>query len=1302
MNNEGEIMRHQLAAISVCIALTASLAMGQVTTGRLFGTVSDAQGAAIPGAKVAVTGSSTGQSFETSTNERGDWSVASVSTGVYKVSVSLAGFKSSVVQNVKVDAAVPARVNVTLEVGGVSETVEVSSGAEALQTATATVSSTLVGRQINEMPFTSQRNALDLIVTQIGTATPGTPRTSSINGLPKGSLNITLDGVSIQDNLLKSSDGFFANIQPKSDSVEEVTLSTAGSGAESLGEGAAQVKFVTKAGTNDWHGGASWSVRNDVFNSNYYFNTIDHLKRDRIDLNQVGARLGGPIRRNKAFFFVSDEEFRLPQTYTTPNQTVLTSDALNGLFTYKDTTGAIKQVNLYNLAAAKNPSLPATVRPYATTPDPIVSGILSKINTAVSSGQGTLTSRATPSLNDYNRSNFIFQTPGKNKRRFFTTRLDYNITDKHHVEFVYNFQYYNSKPDGVNGILPIYPGSGTVLGQPASGGIFRENSSGVLALRSTLSAHLTNEIRAGIGSVGNSLFRSEIVPALFSQWNGYAPTLNYVTNPFNSSTQSRRNTPARTVNDNLNWAQGSHLLNFGGTFTQVNSWQSSQGSALVPGVSFALATGDPANTGATSLFTAANFPNSTSTDLSNAGSLYALLTGRVSTFTRSVAEDEKTHQYRAGPLVDRNRQREFGLYLQDSYRFKPSLTINYGVRWDVQFPFVNLNSTYSYAGGPAGLYGVSGAGNLFKPGVLTGSIPQFLPVTSEQGTFKTHWKQYSPSLGLAYKLPKSGFKPLEWITGGNSVLRAAYSIATVREGMNVPISLWGSNQGPSYSTSISPSTFPEIFGPAGSVWFRDPSLPARTAPSTPSYPIAVSPGNSLNDFDPNLRQAYVQSWTLSFQREIAQNTVLDVRYVANHAVGLWRQYNLNEVNIFENGFLDEFKVAQANLALARQSNPTSTQFAGLAGQKPLSIITTALGLNSDTTTATQLLQGQAGALANAIAFNSTRMANLTNAGYASNFFVVNPTVLGGGAFMVANGGGSSYNALQVELTKRFSHGLLAQGGYAWSKALTNMDASSSSVFNQPSTLRDPRHDRGPSPWDLRHGFKFNAIYELPFGSGRKYLADFQNPVVKRAIEGWELTAVTRVQSGSPAYLRSTRQTFNSASAQSSSGDAGVVLHGLTASQLQDLVAIRKDPSGSVYYLPPDLLRNTYAAFEINGQSLSSLDRNAPYIGPPETPGQLGNRIYLYGPWQQYWNLGVVKKTKIGESSNIEFRASFQNAFNNANFLLGGAGNDVNTLSVAATGTPPFGQTRSAYRDFTVSGTNDPGGRIIEFTLRINF
>src|SRR5207248_624308 len=130
-----------------------------------------------------------------------------------------------------------------------------------LQTATAAVTNTVTGRQIVELPFAS-RNSVELLVTQPGTQTPTNPRSSSINGLPKGALNITMDGMNTQDNLLKSSDGFFSYIMPSQDAVEEITLTTSASGVDSTSQGAAQIKFVTRSGSNGFHGGAVWQHRN--------------------------------------------------------------------------------------------------------------------------------------------------------------------------------------------------------------------------------------------------------------------------------------------------------------------------------------------------------------------------------------------------------------------------------------------------------------------------------------------------------------------------------------------------------------------------------------------------------------------------------------------------------------------------------------------------------------------------------------------------------------------------------------------------------------------------------------------------------------------------------------------------------------------------------------------------------------------------------------------------------------------------------------------------------------------------------
>lgn len=1288
--------------------LLAADAFAQVSTaGRLIGTVTDAQGAVVSNAQINIKSNETQTQFTATTNKEGAWTLPSVSPGSYTVTIIAPGFKTTVVQNVNVDVGQPTAVNATLETGGVNDQVVITGGGEVLQTTSATVSSTITGRQISELPF-STRDAMQLVLVLPGTQTPGTPRSSSINGLPKGSLNITIDGINVQDNLLKSSDGFFTATQAKADAVAEVSLSTATPGAESGGQGSAQVRFVTKSGTNEWHGGGFWQHRNTALNSNYYFNNIDRLPRDRILLNQAGGNVGGPILKDKVFFFVNYEEFQLPQTYPAA-RTLLTPRARQGFYTYRDSAGAVREINLFEKAAAANAALPATVRPYATTVDPTIAGILDAFNAGAAKG-GTIIERISRA-SDYNRNDFNFQTPGQNVRRFPTLRLDWNMTEKHHLEFVYNFQYYNSNPDAVNGQLPVVPGTGVVLGQEPTGSIRRGVFSGAIAVRSTLTGNLVNEVRGTLGQGGTVLFSGEMSPGLFTPWRGYAFSFPFTSNPQTRQTQSRRHTPVWTFYDNLTWTQGSHSWGFGAAFTHIKSFQESFGAQLIPTAVLGTASGDPINTGATGIFTPGNFPGSTAAQRSEAAALYAQLTGRVTQITRTASLDPKTKQFAYQPFRDINYQRELGLYAQDSWRARPSLTLNYGVRWEIDFVPYNSNGVYTTAGYES-VFGVSGVGNLFKPGTFANTaLPQFQLVTPDAKPYETSWRDFAPSFGLAWTVPTLDNKWLKraFGDGGQTVVRGGYSIAYVREGFNTFHNMWGANEGPTLTLTTNSTTNntqyfvgPGNFRGAGSVLFRDQTLPSAPLPGNTTFPITAGFGTDFNEWTPNLRMGYVQSWSFGVQRELTKDMAIEVRYVGNHGTKLWRQYQLNEVNIFENGFLNEFKIAQENLRLARLANPASNNFgsqANVAGTRPIPIISTALGTTNDATYATTVSRGLAGSLANTIAFNNTFMGRLMNANLipfttlpggtrVSNFFIVNPLATAG-SFLVTNDGNTTYNALQVELRRRLSKGLLIDGSYTFAKSLTNMFASSSSVFSQPRSLRFPGYDKGLSPWDVRHAFKINGIYELPFGPGRYFLGGARG-FIGKALEGWQVGGVARIQSGTTLLLTSGRATLNSQ-------DSGVALRNLTRRQLQKMIEIRKTPNGLVYWLPQSLIDNSLAAFEVGGKTLNDLKLNEPYIGPPTTSGEFGERVFLQGPWQQKIDLNILKRTRVTERVNVEFRAQFLNAFNIANFFIGGLG-DVSTGGIGA----QFGQTRVAYRDITVSGTNDPGGRLIEFQLRINF
>lgn len=210
--------------------LLFQIAVQAQTTGSISGAVTDPNGAYVPGANIVIKGEG-GQEFKAVSSAAGTYSIPAIQNGTYTVTVSVSGFKTSTVTNVKVDVGTPRTVDVRLELGNVGEVVEITSGAEVLQAQTATVGSSVTGRQIIETPIAS-RDALDLVGMMPGTNTVGAPRRSSINGLPKGSISITIDGVDVQDNLLRSSDGFFTYVRPRVDAIEEVTVSTAAGGAE--------------------------------------------------------------------------------------------------------------------------------------------------------------------------------------------------------------------------------------------------------------------------------------------------------------------------------------------------------------------------------------------------------------------------------------------------------------------------------------------------------------------------------------------------------------------------------------------------------------------------------------------------------------------------------------------------------------------------------------------------------------------------------------------------------------------------------------------------------------------------------------------------------------------------------------------------------------------------------------------------------------------------------------------------------------------------------------------------------------
>lgn len=1344
------------------LAICGLPVLGQ-TTSSLTGTVTDPTGAVVPGASVVVKNNETGQEYTAKTNDDGVFTIPSLATGMYTATISVKNFKQAKVTEIKIDVGKPSSIAVALEIGSQAETVTIVGGGELLQTQTATIGTTLSGRQITDIP-TASRDALDLVLALPGTTTPGRPRTSSVNGLPKGALNITLDGVNVQDNSLKSSDGFFTYIRPRTDAMAEVTISTSNPGAESSSEGAVQIKFVTQGGSNDYHGGGYWYHRNPALNANYWFNNRDlaadpvtgKAPQQRIILNQFGFKVGGPISvpkvfsgKDRAFFFVNYEEYRLPEKSSPRTRTLLTTDAASGIFKFNTTNTAyasappagvtctasgatrVCSVNVLTMAAAAG---------LTSTIDPTIGTLLGSMRSAAQSVNAVFASPAgSPNINQ-----FTFFNIGGQIRRFPTVRLDANLGKNHHLENVSNYQQFDGVVDFLNNVDPAFPDF------PNHGSQTSNRFSNTSAWRWTITPNIVNEARFGLTG-GTVFFFGEVTPAQFSNQGGISLNVNGalgITNATVTTGPSRRNTPVKQFNDNLNWVTGNHSINFGINTTRINSWSVS--STVVPTAGFGISStlaGDAA------AFAAFSSLNATVAQQGAAATFYAGLVGRISSITRVAALNENTLKYTLqGELVARGQQTEYGLYGQDTWRVRPNLTLTGGLRWEVQGPYSSLNDTLAQVS-YAGIFGESGEGNLFKPGTLTGTPTTFTQFSQGLSSWKTQYNNFAPSVGFSWS-PNFKSNMLKKALGesGQTVLRGGFSMAYVREGIATFSSILVGNPGLSLSATqnITGTPYPLTFGnllrnglPAG------PSSPPL--PGAPTFPNTGLITDGANVFNPNLKTGYVESWSMGIQREINKDNVFEFRYIGNRGHKLWRQVDLNETNVFENGFLNEFRLAQgnalANLAAGRfgcaaNQNPCAAanrtvtfayfgpgtgtsplpillgHFTGLtpagagnaANYNPASAIQTAFGSLFANTTLSAALNplnpnpgggrccaGFAGTLAST-ANEATFAANRVAAGIPYNFWVVNPGKRGG-AFIVENNFQTWYDAVTVEFRRRMADGLLLQANYTFGKALVNGYASNSDLFDQPATLRDYHLRKNVAPFDITQAFKTNFIYELPFGRGKMFMSDAHG-LLNGLLGDWTFNGNVRIQSGSPFSL----------------GNVQVV--GMTVKDLQNMVGVyRSQPNSDgsantreVYSLPADVRLNTFRAnnttFTAAGPVYTQGAPTGAFLAPAGFgncqqgyPGQCGyNNLVLKGPAFFRFDLSLSKRIRFTERMNLEMRAEALNAFNNINWLIGSASNDVNTLG--GLGAATFGRYTAAYQD--ISTTNDPGGRLVQLVLRLNF
>lgn len=1322
-----------LCAVLAVLFLASSASVASAQTGSISGTVADSQGAVIPGADVVATNNATAGEFRAVSNSEGGFTIPALNAGTYTVTVTLQGFKSAVLQDVVVISGTPASVKAVLEVGALTETVTVTKASEMVQTQTAAVQRTINVQQIGSLPLVT-RTALDFVTALPGAMTTGSnTRGTTINGLPTGSINITLDGVNVQDNSNRLGDGFFMYIRPLMDSIEEITVSTSTPGAESAGSGSAQIRMTTRAGSNRFSGSAynTWrnqagtsdddvATRNDKrgwlwrLNTPYFYNKRDRPKTasgdpfiDDVRLQTPGFRVGGPAIGDKLFYFYNHEWFLWPnqvaRTRYLPNES-----AQRGLFAYTDNSGVNRTIDLLGLAALNGQT---------STLDPITQKLFADMRSAVTGFTGGAVSPW-----DVNTDKFDYSPGGEQYRHFPTVRLDYNVTQSHRLTGTGRYNRFESGPDILNSREPRFPGFVN------SGGQYSHRYSWTGALRSALRPNLVNEARYGFQG-GTTQFFTDATrdsfnctgPGCTGGWAFANATNNnqllqiggggnQITGPASVGmpgfAPSTRYTPVTSYEDTLTWLKGRHTVSSGASYSKYYA-RNFNISSLVPTITFGVASTDPAFN---VLSNPANYPGGLNTTQQGyARNLYAMLTGRVSQVLGDFALDGSSNYQYLGDRLQEMSYNEVGLFVSDAWRLKPSLTLTGGLRWQLQMPFQPDAESYTQLQDYRQVYGITGEGNLFKPGTMTGSVPQMVPYAKGGKAYNTDWNNVAPSVGVVWQ-PGVGNGLLSRILSSEPVFRGGYSVSYEAPGFSGFTSIFGSNPGATRSGTRSVA-----LGNLGTdglpVLLRDGARLAPLAAPTVSYPFTPSVSDSINAFDPDTQTSYTHSYSIGWQRQLGRNMALEIQYIGNQNIGQTFEWNINDSGsnrgnnwfILENGFYDEFRRAQSNLRanIAAGRAPTFA-FTGAPGTAPLPIfmaffhgvpLNDARNQNTANYTSANFassawynslatynpsIAGIAG-LGTSGLQNPGFRANAVAAGLPANFFMANPTSSNGGAWLRQNGGRTTYDSMQIELRRRLSQGLHVQLSYV--KGVRNTWAWNS--------LRESTWHSVPSVVGPDQAVKVNWAYELPFGRGRRFGGQ-TSKVVDLLIGGWEFAGVGRYQSG---------QKFNI---------GGFQLVGMTAKDVQDMFKFYRRPDATgkerIYMFPEDVIQNSIIAFsQTSAISLTGYSGALPTGKYFNRRSNLDCAAYLTGdcgvpevelitsPWYGKTDFAFVKRFRMGGTRSFEARMDLYNVFDNINFTPIGVqtGSAVSSWEV----------TTSA-RDLNAS--QDAGGRITSFGLRFNW
>jgi hypothetical protein len=1304
--------------------MSAALLLGQGTTGAssVTGRVTDTSAAVIGGAEVTLTDLSTNIPITTETNNSGLYIFNNVTAGKYSLTVSKPGFSKAEVKDQTVLVGAATTVDIVLEVGQISEVVEVKTvaGAE-LQTLNSTMGQTITNEGMMDLPIIN-RDAGGLLFLQ---PTVAPTMGGMVNNLGSGQVagNMSDQNTYLLDGGNATSDfdgdnGTYvgsrsAVIPTPIESMEEVRINTNNMTADYGLTNGGQMLMNTKHGTNQFHGSAYDFFQSDVLAANDWFNNFHDLGKPKSHYNRFGGSLGGPIGPSfwggKTYFYTNYEGERYPRSG--PFEKAVPSQLFReGIIQERDANGNVIQYNLAtSTACGASGGMPCDPRGIGISPT--ISAMWSKYE---------------PQCNDLNfgdRLNtcgYISNLSYPLGNDFGVVRLDHDFGTK--WRFFGSYRYFRQNNPTTNqvdigGFLP-----GDTLGQAASASAFPLGPRYlVTGISGTLTPNLTNEGHISYTRNQWQYLRAGAEPQL-PGLNGALEIGGETTNaliPVNVDTQDARNRlwdgHDYDYRDTLSWLKGTHLFQFGGEFVH-DHWHFDRYDNVVGGLTQLVE--DVNNSGVN--FTPAYLPVAcTSTIVTSclpSGQLgdfeqsYAELAGIVD--TTSIVATRTGANLTANPIGTPLRSfvtdQTYALFMNDSWKVKPNLTISYGLNWTLQMPPVDENGAQDVLTNASGqaitatqyyqaVERAANNGQVYNPLLAFTPVGDLTP--GNKYPYRPFYGGFGPRVSVAWNPEvKDGF--LGKILGDKStVFRAGYarffsrslaaglvSTSVLGDGFLQPVGCQNPNMS-GQCTGLGQVT------PANAFRIGVDGANAPVGAITPTLPIPVIPGTVaganapaatlIESLDQNWRPARSDQIDISIQRQLKGNMILEVGYVGTYASNLYAGVDFGDVPYMTKLGGQTFAQAYQNMYYALA--------AGAKNVAPQPFFETALKGSSFCQGYSSCTAAVAGTQSSQIL---TQSVNTLWSDLDTHWTAFGPalptTTQCFYCYAYTSEGYSNYNAMVVTLQKRYSDGLTVNGNFTYGHAL------GLSSFNQSYTLAAVSNpfnlnaDYGPQIFDRKFTFNLLSTYQLPFGKGKKW-GNNANPVLSRIISGWSVSPIFTYATGLPlGFITGSGQEVGQNPNDANISAEAIPISGLASSLSNSPhfgivtntnVGVNGNSnnggSGVNFFSNPTAVFNSYSPFVLG------------------VDGRTGGAGIARGGTRYNLDLGITKDTRFTERVGAQL---YVQAFNVTNHM------EWSDPSLNLQDPADFGALESQFNPGTLGGSGASANytRIIQIGLRVSF